>query len=131
MTNNKIIKFCRDPSIDINPTKYKYNKFESILKYKQFIFSDNCKNEKNGKFQINTFVSVGDSLYEYQAAGILACINNGAFFTHRIKFVDHPTSNNVYLEQCKLYHSCGYFEKYSVICKDNIDEDYTHWVNKN
>ena len=132
LTNYKIIKLFRDPSTDTDPTKYKYNKFESILKYKKFIFSDNYKNKKNRKCkQINTFVSIGDSLYEYGAAGILKCFNNGSFFVHRVKFIDHPTSKKLYWEQYKLYHSCGYFENYSVICRANCDEDYIHWVNKN
>ena len=139
LTNSKLIKCYRDASgIDsktnkFDATKYKYNKFELILNYKQFIFSDNYKNEKKGKFQINTFVSIGDSCHEYHAAGQVKCIhnnNNRAFFVHRVKMVDHPSLNKLFLEQYKLCNSCRFFEDYSFSYKKDIDEDYKHWLNK-
>ena len=106
-------------STNKNPTKWKYNKFESILKFKKF-FSD--KNEN----KIDTFVSIGDSAYEYHAAGQLKNINdkNNKFFVHRIKLIDHPSLNHLYAEQYKLCQSCLYFERYSMVFKTNVDQNY-------
>ena len=132
----QILKSFKNPIINcdasrINPpknkkfdaTKWKYNKFESILKNKNF-FSEK---KNNKKYRINTFVSIGDSTYEFEASGRLRN-NKNTFFVHRVKFIHYPLLNQLYLEQCKLYHSCLYFKLYSMINKQNVDEDYTKWI---
>ena len=136
LTNFGIQKFHPSSASDLRKnknatTKWKYNQFKSILNCKK-IFSDKNKNNEHSK--INTFVSIGDSGYEYQAAGYLTNTNNNdkinKFFVHRIKLIDHPSINALNIEQRKLYESCLYFEHYSTVNKINIDQDYKQWINK-
>ena len=139
LTDCKIIKLFDGSGASstnkTNPMQWKYNKFSSILRFKKF-FSD--KDEKNKKHdKINTFVSIGDSPYEYHAAGALKNINimnnnnkNNKFFVHRTKFIHHPSIYQLLIQQYKLCQSCLYFEHYSTVNKTNVDQDYTEWINK-
>ena len=78
---------------------------------------------------INTFVFIGDSPFEYEAANKLrteVCKKdkNKNMFIDRIKLKYKPEINELKNEQKYLQLNCGAFEYYSCVNMSGFDVDY-------
>ena len=100
-------------------SKWKYNTFKFILNQRRM----------NNFGVINTFVFIGDSPFEYEAANKLrneVCKKdkNKNMFIDRIKLKYKPKINELINEQKYLQLNCGAFEYYSCVNMSGFDVDY-------
>ena len=91
---------------------WKYNIFKKI--YKEYYNPDAAT--------INTFVSIGDSSYEFEAAqkakqSIITDKKNSNLFVHRIKLTRHPSINDMINQLNLLKSLCGVYESISMVSK--------------
>jgi len=140
-----IFKRCDNDYIQIiNPSEKAMKQFESInrikhkaknvhgfiWKYKAFNFILNKKlmisDDQN---VVNTFVIIGDSSFEYEAAKNLSKHvekvygeNNKKIFIHRIKLISEPSINVLIQEQTLLYQlsESRHYEKHSLFIQNNF-----------
>lgn len=128
--NNKIQIFC--PSADVIKSFKNKKQYATISeypafkwKYKVFKLIFDKKNIDIDNV-INSFTSIGDSEWEYQASRKLQheVRQNKNTFIHRIKLLHEPSFISLRNEQVLIYNSCGTFEIHSIIYKKALNINY-------
>ena len=105
----------------------------------KFILAQKCVDSVDGKNHntevINSFVFIGDSIFEYLAANklrmhVCAKDKNKNVFIHRIRLKRKPEINELIKEHKYLYSRCASFEQYSMDKKSGFDVDCFEEIEK-
>ena len=120
-------------SFDDHPcVHWKYHVFKYIFDEK---YVNSVNDHSRNIYVINTFVFIGDSIFEHLAANRLrmdVCTKDKKknVFIDRIKLKYKPEINDMINEHRDLYSKCGSFERYSFINKSGFDVDYVQEIEK-
>ena len=123
-----VLPFQQLPNGENQALHWKFNTFYNLLENVKLSYN-NLNMSKNILF---TFVSIGDSEYEYKASEMLreSLVNKQIntdhldSFIHRIKLMYHPSINDLCVEQSQLSKICGIFELHTLRHKTQIDINY-------
>ena len=134
---NEIITICHPSDSIIQSFKQHANckdvSSHPACTWKYKAFKHICDTKMNPKISrdlqlVNTFVIIGDSEFEYEAAKKLSeCYKKDKnVFIHRIKLMHRPTMESLYQDQIKLYQlgQSKYYENYaySKVLQANKDQ---------
>ena len=139
--NYKVLTFNPSPNIiKAFAVKRSYKSYDDhpCVQWKYYVFKYIFDEKYVDNIDvINTFVFIGDSIFEHLAANKLknnVCINTKDkkknVFIDRIKLKYKPEINDLINEHKDLYSRCGSFERYSFINKSEFDMDYVQEIEK-
>eukprot|EP01083_Nonionella_stella_P018750 52147_1 len=97
---------------------------QHLLEFKYRVFCELLKVRNLSRNTVNTFISIGDGAYEFEAAKLAAATCPTRLYVDRIKLIPNPSLQDMKDEMGLLMTFCGIFEYTSRVDQKNITIDY-------